>query len=268
MWRELAAKRTFISSSVLQELRLNKIEAEKFLAPEDTTLDKVRTTLQVAALAGLMAASFGLHWKVDQVIAILGGTAFLLVADQVANMGGVEALVVDTAARFVDKDYANRVALHEAGHFLTAYLVGLLPRDYCLSSLDAFRRYRVLNVQAGCKFCDGAFQREVASGKLKASSLERFACVALAGVATEYMYFGRAEGGIADVQQLDGLMRALGFSQKKADGEVRWAVLNTVELLRRHRAVHGRLADAMYRGEPVAECVRIIEDGLKDCEDV
>ena len=38
------------------------------------------------------------------------------------------------------RTYARRVALHEAGHFLTAYLLGLLPRVYTLSAWDAFTR--------------------------------------------------------------------------------------------------------------------------------
>ena len=58
-----------------------------------------------------------------------------------ANQGGVEALLVDTAGRVLSPNgYGRRVALHEAGHFLVAYLLGLLPRDYTLSALDAFRK--------------------------------------------------------------------------------------------------------------------------------
>lgn len=59
---------------------------------------------------------------------------------QVANGGGVEALLIDAAGRALNKDYGRRVASHEAGHFLVAYLIGLLPKKYILSSLDAFRR--------------------------------------------------------------------------------------------------------------------------------
>lgn len=59
---------------------------------------------------------------------------------QVANMGGGEALVVDTLGRIIYPSYRDRVTLHEAGHFLVAYLVGLLPRAYTLSAWDAFAK--------------------------------------------------------------------------------------------------------------------------------
>ena len=60
---------------------------------------------------------------------------------QVGNQGGLEALAVDTAGRVLSRTYAQRVALHEAGHFLVAYLLGVLPRGYTLSSLDAFQKW-------------------------------------------------------------------------------------------------------------------------------
>ena len=53
------------------------------------------------------------------------------------------------------------MAQHEAGHFLAAYLLGVLPKGYTLSSRDAFLKYGALNVQAGTLFCDRVFQREV-----------------------------------------------------------------------------------------------------------
>lgn len=37
----------------------------------------------------------------------------------------------------------------------------------------------------------------------------RYSCVALAGVITEYLRFGQAEGGLGDVQQLDSMFKAL-----------------------------------------------------------
>ena len=59
---------------------------------------------------------------------------------QVANGGGFEALLIDAAGRLISKEYAQRVSSHEAGHFLVAYLIGLLPKKYIISSVDAFKR--------------------------------------------------------------------------------------------------------------------------------
>lgn len=84
-----------------------------------------------------------------------------------------------------------------------------MPKAYTLSSLDAFTRYRALNIQAGTTFCDTAFEAEVASGRLSGGTLDKYACVALAGVVTEYLRFGQAEGGVGDVAQLDRLFSAL-----------------------------------------------------------
>ena len=64
-------------------------------------------------------------------------------------------------------------------------------------------------MQAGTQLCDSAFQREVLNGKLSSSSLDDFSCIALAGVATEYLRFGRAEGGKGDVAQLDAMLKGL-----------------------------------------------------------
>lgn len=52
----------------------------------------------------------------------------------------------------------------------------------------------------------------------------------------------------------------LQFTQAKADAQVRWAVLNVVEMLRRHRRTHQRLTDAMAQGKSIGECIAVIED--------
>ena len=71
-------------------------------------------------------------------------------------------------------------------------------------------RYGKFNIQAGTQFCDKSFSEEIAKGQISSTSLDRYTCVALAGVSAEYLKFGRAEGGLGDVQQLDALLRAIG----------------------------------------------------------
>eukprot|EP00897_Mesotaenium_endlicherianum_P006447 jgi/Mesen1/5830/ME000297S05022 len=224
--------------------------SQRFLAPADSTLGAVRQALQLAALAGVGTAWWALHLSQMQLLGVV----------LIANGGGGEALVVDTLGNALSTSYRERVAQHEAGHFLVSYLLGILPRGYTLSGLDAFQRYGALNVQAGTTF--------VKSGKLSSGMLGRYSCVALAGVATEYLKYDVAEGGVADIQQLDALFKGLGFTQKKADSQVRWAVLNTVTLLRRHAKTHDMLVDAMIAGKSVGDCIAIIEDQLAGVQDI
>ena len=58
------------------------------------------------------------------------------------------------------------------------------------------------------------------------------------------------------------------FTQKKTDGQIRWAVLNVVALLKRHSKTHEKLAAAMAQGSSVATCIGVIEDGVKDSADI
>ena len=96
--------------------------------------------------------------------------------------------------------------------------------------------------------------------------LNRFSCIALAGVVTEYLLYGYAEGGLADINKLDLLLKGLGFTQKKADSQVRWSVLNTVLILRRNKQARGKLAEAMSMGKSVGACIGVIEENIDNTD--
>ncbi|KAK9732627.1 hypothetical protein RND81_04G011300 [Saponaria officinalis] len=248
----------------LDELKLNGIEAASLLSPVDSTLGSIERNLQIFAGLGGVAAWNALNLSSEQLLYISLGWLFLWTLDLVSFGGGIGSLVLDTIGHTVSQKYHNRVVQHEAGHFLIAYLLGILPRGYTLSSLEAFSKEGSLNVQAGTTFVDFEFLEEVNSGKVTATMLNRFSCIALAGVATEYLLYGQAEGGLTDINKLDELLRSLGFTQKKADSQVRWAVLNTVILLRRHQKARAELADGMSRGMSVGSCIDIIENAIDD----
>ena len=268
----------------LAEMRLNKVEPQAFLSPRDTTLEAVRTQAGAALAAGTLAYVAALHPSSAQLLAAGVGALTLLTVDQVGNGGAAEALVLDSLGRATSAAYRRRVARHESGHFLVAWLCGILPRAYTLSALDALRREGALNVQAGTQFADKAFQREVAGGTLSSASLDTYCCIALAGIASEVIAFGQAEGahlghalerhnaltptprpgGLNDVRQLDGLLQALAFTQKRADSQIRWAALATTALLRRHSAAHDALEAAMASGASVGSCIGVLEQHLNE----
>ncbi|XP_042939465.1 uncharacterized protein LOC122274495 [Carya illinoinensis] len=106
----------------------------------------------------------------------------------------------------------------------------------------------------------------VNAGKVSATVLKRFSCIALAGMAAEYLVYGIAEGGPANIDKLDMLPKSLAFTQKKVDSQVRWSVLNTVLLLRRHELARAKLVEAMSMGKSVGTCIGIIEETIDDSD--
>ncbi|MCL7026004.1 hypothetical protein MKW94_017140 [Papaver nudicaule] len=237
----------------LDELKLNGIDASAILSPVDGTLGAIERYLQIAAVLGGVSAWAIFGFTQQQILFFSVGLLFLATVDSVTFSGGFSSLVIDTIGHAVSQKYRNRVVQHEAGHFLIAYLVGILPKGYTLTSLEAFKKEGSLNVQAGTAFVDIEFREEM---------LDRFSCIALAGVATEYLLYGYSEGGLSDIYQLDSLLKSLGFTQKKADSQVRWAVLNTILLLRRHEKVRSKVAEAMSSRKSVAFCIDTIENAI------
>ncbi|XP_026456418.1 uncharacterized protein LOC113357275 [Papaver somniferum] len=244
----------------LDELKLNGIDASKVLSPDDRTLGSIERYLQAAAVLGGISAWAVFGFTQEQTLFAVIGLFYFATLDSIALKGGLSSLMLDMIGHAVSQKYRNRVLQHEAGHFLIAYLLGILPKGYTLTSLEALRKEGSLNVQAGTAFVDTEFREEVDSGKLTSKMLDRYSCIALAGVATEYLLFGYSEGGLSDLYQLDSLLKSLGFTQKKADSQVRWALLNTILILRRHERVRLKLAEAMSSRKSVGYCIDTIEN--------
>ncbi|ONI04654.1 hypothetical protein PRUPE_6G333000 [Prunus persica] len=153
----------------LDELKLNGIEASSLLSPVDTTLGSIERNLQLAAVLGGVSAWNVFGFSAQQIFYISLGLLFLWTLDAVSFNGGVSSLVIDTIGHTFSQKYHNRVIQHEAGHFLIAYLVGILPKGYTLSSLEALKKEGSLNVQAGTAFVDFEFVEEVNAGKVSAT---------------------------------------------------------------------------------------------------
>eukprot|EP00466_Bigelowiella_natans_P006015 jgi/Bigna1/90615/estExt_fgenesh1_pg.C_750003 len=185
--------------------------------------------------------------------------------DQVALSGGGFALGIDTLINTVDEKYRHRVSVHEAGHFLTAYLIGVLPQRYRLSSLEAFRNDGMINVQAGTTMLPTAAAGAASEQSAKrhplsiTSDAERYSMVAVGGIAAEYVIFEQAEGGKEDLRILEQALRISGVSRRDVVLTKRWAALAVVCLLREKQALLLDIAKAMRDRRSVAECIRIIE---------
>ncbi|KAL5220967.1 hypothetical protein ABZP36_025680 [Zizania latifolia] len=162
----------------LDELKLNGIDTSAFLSPVDLTLGSIERILQIAAVLGGISVSIAFELSQLQALFLFVGLLSLWSVDLVYFNGGVRNLILDIIGHSLSQKYHNRVIQHEAGHFLMAYLLGVLPKEYTITSLDALIKKGSLNVQAGTAFVDFEFLEEVNTGKLSATvRISKYLCL-------------------------------------------------------------------------------------------
>jgi hypothetical protein len=147
-------------------------------------------------------------------------------------------------------EYRARMLRHEAGHFLVGHIVGLPVVGYATNAASSAVECAEPSADDGAPPIDAD------------EALNRFAVVSLAGVVAECLCFGKAEGGLADLSQLNAAQVRTRY-QAKAEGSeredseqnrVRWAAVQAYALLHSNGPAFERLVSAMQAGLPVAEC--------------
>jgi len=94
---------------------------------------------------------------------------------------------------------------------------------------------------------------------LNENTLDILAVVSLAGVCTEILGFGNAQGGVADLNQLTAFLKSNDCTDEEIENKIRFAIGYNFSQLRRHMGVLDELAEAMEKGQTVAECVSVME---------
>ncbi|PSS24896.1 hypothetical protein CEY00_Acc09456 [Actinidia chinensis var. chinensis] len=172
---------------------------------------------------------------------------------------------------------------HEAGHFLVGYLLGVLPKGYRVSNMETLRQDKFAGGKVDFlgfeflievdttkilekNFSRGKLRDGAAKGKISSTTLNKFVCVILGGLAAEHLVFGYSEGLHADVEKLNAVLQWLGFTKSEGDSQVKWAAINTLSILVRHHKARSRLAEAMALGKSVGSCIDVIESTLNDNE--
>ncbi|XP_018717258.2 uncharacterized protein LOC104417682 isoform X2 [Eucalyptus grandis] len=208
-----------------------------------------------------------------------GGLAGFGSAKQVAGSGRQRVVLEEGNNQPLAEEDIFMCTQHEAGHFLVAYLLGVLPKEYKVlkrgnSSQDQFAGGTV-------KFVGFEFLREVPDldtlnesiGSTESSyrvnkrcisskTFNNFSCVILGGLVAELLSFGYSEGLHSDVDKLERVMRWLGLTESAVKPHVKWASLNTAFILHHHHETRLQLAKAMGSGKSIGSCINIIENSL------
>ncbi|CAH8263047.1 unnamed protein product [Arabidopsis lyrata] len=203
----------------------------------------VGTTGFIAVLAGQLPGDWGFF-----VPYLVGSISLVVLAVGSVSPGLLQAAISGFSTFF--PDYQERIAAHEAAHFLVAYLIGLPILGY---SLDIGKEH--------VNLIDERLAKLIYSGKLDSKELDRLAAVAMAGLAAEGLKYDKVIGQSAD---LFSLQRFINRSQPKISNEqqqnlTRWAVLYSASLLKNNKTIHEALMAAMSKNASVLECIQTIE---------
>lgn len=249
-----------------EEIKEEKLDATRLLTTEDS-VDGVRE--QILRFTLLTGGSLALFFPAIRVQVLLIELAFFVAVfvDFLASQGILQSLVLDFLARLVNPEYEERVVEHEAARFLIGYLTGTLPKAYTLTPLDAVTRFQSVIIRSGCVFCSSQVQREIEAGSMSSKTVDQLVCTKFAGVAQEYIKYGRAKSGSCNIRQVEDLFSQLNFPQEKSSALTAWALVNVNGLLRRYQPVQRELVVVMGRGGTVAECISVIEQYAPDCVD-
>lgn len=174
-------------------------------------------------------------------------------------------------------------AQHEAGHFLVGYLMGVLPKEYEVPSIQALSQNRF--AEGKVSFVGFEFLGEIDSvrilggnvdvrnfhnrankGRISSKILNQFSCVALGGLVAELLVAGNSDGHLADMLKLGSVLTWLGLSKSEADLHLKWAATNTAFIMSQHCETRSRLAEAMALGKPIGLCIDTIENCLQGME--
>ncbi|XP_038888050.1 uncharacterized protein LOC120077976 isoform X2 [Benincasa hispida] len=207
-------------------------------------------------------------------IAFLGGTSFLLSQDidirpnllALLGLAFLDSILLGgTCLAQISSywpPYRRRILVHEAGHLLTAYLMGCPIRGVILDPIVAMQMG--IQGQAGTQFWDEKMASSLAEGRLDGTSFDRYCMVLFAGIAAEALVYGEAEGGENDENLFRSICILLQppLSVAQMSNQARWAVLQSYNLLKWHKHAHQTAVKALESGSSLSVVIRRIEDAL------
>lgn len=245
------------------------LEGPRLVTP---TVLKESTGLEAAKLA---PKKWGLSGSSRNVlIAFLGGVSFLVSqgVDIRPNLAAVLALGVLDAIFLGGSclaqiccfwpPYKRRVLVHEAGHLLTAYLMGCPIRGVILDPFVALQMG--IKGQAGTQFWDENLENELAEGRLSGTAFDRYCMVLFSGIAAEALVYGEVEGGENDENLFRSICALLEPPLKIAEmaNRARWSVLQSYNLLKWHKRAHRAAVDALESGHSLSIVIKRIEEAM------
>jgi hypothetical protein len=218
-----------------------------------TSLNVVAISIFLMTLSVLLGPLVNLSPAVPAIatFAILG----IATLDSFSLQGKGSSLLLDWIAGF-SPSHRDRIVHHEAGHFLTAHLLGIPVTGYTLTAWEALKQGQP--GLGGVAFDDAELALQLEQGKITAQMLDRYCTVWMAGIAAEALVFDNTEGGSDDKIRIAGVLKSLGFSASAYDQKQRFCLLQAKNLLQENWSSYQALVEAMGQRASVKDCENAI----------
>jgi hypothetical protein len=236
MYRALAAQEhlTLFGAVTVKEPIVSSISSRSLVPPEllEQTIQLPMQALTPQASNSILLAGVTLAVVEGLVSMVVPGvltlnflvlmTLLLATLDRLFLNGAV----LENYVKLFSPGMQQRIARHEAGHFLAAYLLGCPVEGVVLSAWEALQDDRFgknRQVSAGTSFFDPQLSQQMNSGLgmpsqqrqqqqsagVTRSSIDRYSIIVMAGIAAEADYYGRADGGAGDEMALIAFLSQL-----------------------------------------------------------
>ncbi|MBC7883644.1 MAG: hypothetical protein H7Y37_20330 [Anaerolineae bacterium] len=146
--------------------------------------------------------------------------------------------------------WRERVALHEAGHWLVAHRLGIVVEDYTIGAWIAFRK----GYPGG-----GGVVFALPPERLTLSQIEAYCATYLAGALAEEIALGRSEGGGDDSQKVAILLSVVQRTGAIAPQTLRnRSGRKAYEILTAEANLHRELSQKMLANLPTQDCRQLL----------
>ena len=217
-----------------------------------TALNLIAVGIFLMTMISLLGPIFNVPAVVPA--ALTFGILSLATADTLSwNSRGV-SLLLDL---FASGKQRQRIIAHEAGHFLTAYFLGIPITGYTLTAWEVIKQGRLGS--GGVSFETEALTDRPFDLQQMRLTLDRFCTVWMAGIAAEKIVYGNSQGGAEDRQQIRQALAMAGLPETASPQKQRWAQLQATNLLTRHQESYKALVEAMKQRLSVEECYAVIQ---------
>ena len=160
--------------------------------------------------------------------------------------------------RFLSKEERERIIFHEAGHFLSAYLLDIPIQDYTLNAWDALKKGH--KGQGGVIFDEETiYNQKLKIGQLPLI-LERFCTVLMGGIAAETIYYSNVEGAENDRQKFREILKNSGIPSQSFPQKESWSKLQATNLIKQNESAYLALINALKNKASIEECYQVIQD--------